>query len=414
VGTAALVLLDLLLVLAVARALRGVLGRLRQPPVMGEVLAGLVLGASVLGALPGDPSAALFTPDALAVLTALGQVAVVAYLFTVGAELDPRALRREGPAVALVAVVSFLVPWGAGAALALALHPGVAGRPPLVPFVLFLGTALAVTAFPVLARIVDARHLRGRPAGRIALGAAAGQELLVWPALAVAVALGSGDGRSPAAVLALGVAALALVVGLARLAAPAVAARWPALAGPAAIAGLAVSAGATGLAGLHLVVGAFLFGAALPPALRAGGLAALRRRPAAVISALGLPLFFALPALRVDVWALGAGGLGLLAVVLAVAVAAKLLSAAAAAAAAGSPRREALTVGALMNARGLVELVVLSVGLQAGLIDERLFAVMVLMALVTTLATGPLVDGIAVARRRRGGRATAARALAES
>jgi Kef-type K+ transport system membrane component KefB len=413
------VLLDLVLLLAVARALGGLLERARQPRVMGELLAGLVLGASVLGALPGDPAGALFPAQALAVLAVLGQVAVVAYLFGVGAELDARALRREGGAVALVSAVSFAVPWVAGAALAWFLHPGVDGEPPLPAFMLFLGTALAVTAFPVLSRIVDARDLRGRPAGRVALGAAAAQELLVWPALALAVALArggsSGAGAALGAVVASGAGALVLVLVLARVVVPAVAARRPGATGPAVLAALALSAGATELAGLHLVVGAFLLGATLPAAPRDAGLALLRTRAAAVASAALLPLFFALPALRVDVWSLGADGLALLALVLGVAGATKLLSAAGAAALAGLPRGEALTVGALMNARGLVELVVLSVGLEAGLVDERLFAVMVLMALATTLAAGPLVDLIArTARARPGaprdGRPVAARA----
>jgi Kef-type K+ transport system membrane component KefB len=153
--------------------------------------------------------------------------------------------------------------------------------------------------------------------------------------------------------------------------------------------------------GLHVVVGGFLFGAALPRAPREAGLALLRTRVATVATAITLPLFFALPALGVDPWTLGWDGLGLFALVLAVAVAAKLLSASAAAGLAGLGRREALTVGALMNARGLVELVVLSVGLQAGLIDDRLFAVMVLMALATTFAAGPLVDRLARPSRRR-------------
>jgi Kef-type K+ transport system membrane component KefB len=350
VGTLGLVLLDIALVAAVARLLGSLLSRARQPPVMGEVLAGLVLGASVLGALPGDPSGALFTPGAKAVLSLLGEAALVAYLFGVGAELDLRALRREGRVVASVAVVSFVVPWLAGAALALAIHEGVATDSPLVPFTLFLGTALAVTAFPVLARIVDGRGLRERLAGRVALAAAAAQEVLVWPALAIAVALHGAEGGAPAKLL---------------------------------------------------LPGALLLGIALPRPARAAGLALLRTGPATLASALLLPLFFALPALRVDLGALGGDGLGLLALVLAVAVAAKLASAAGAAALAGLPRREALTVGALMNARGLVELVVLTVGLEAGLIDERLFAVMVVMALVTTFATGPLVDWIGRARTGR-------------
>ncbi|CAA9478912.1 MAG: hypothetical protein AVDCRST_MAG85-534, partial [uncultured Solirubrobacteraceae bacterium] len=217
--TAGLVVIDLVLIVAVARLLRGVLARAAQPPVMAEVLAGLVLGASVLGALPGDPSGALFTPEARDVLKRLGEVALVAYLFVVGAGLDLRSLRREGRAVALVGVASFAVPWLAGAGLALVVHPSVESDPPLLPFTLFLGTAIAVTAFPVLSRIVEGRGLRGTPAGRVALAAAAAQEVLVWPLLAVAVALQGGD-ASPVRVLALGAGALALVVVLARVVVP--------------------------------------------------------------------------------------------------------------------------------------------------------------------------------------------------
>jgi Kef-type K+ transport system membrane component KefB len=405
VPPAVLALVDLLLVLAVALLLRRVLARVRQPPVMAEVLAGLVLGASVLGVLPGDPAGALFTPEAREILTVLGQIALVGYVFTVGGELDMGALRRERRAVALVAAGSYLAPFAAGALLALAIHDEVAGDPPLAAFVLFLGTALAVTAFPVLARIVDARGLAGLRAGRVALTSAAAQELVIWPSLAVALALAGAGERSVAGTAALDVLALVAVLGLARLVVPALARRAPRLAGPAALAALGLSAVATEVTGLHLVLGAFLFGAALPQAPRSAALALLRSRPAAVSSAALLPLFFALPALRVDVWILGADGLGLLAAVLAVAAAAKLLSAAGSARLAGLARRDAWTVGALMNARGLVELVVLTVGLDAGLVDERLFAVMVLMALATTFATGPLVERIGRAREPEAGAA---------
>jgi Kef-type K+ transport system membrane component KefB len=158
------------------------------------------------------------------------------------------------------------------------------------------------------------------------------------------------------------------------------------------LAALAVAATATQLAGLHLVIGALLFGATVPARPREAALRLLARRPLTLLGAALLPLAFALPALRVDVWALRGNGLVLLAVVLAVVAATKLGAATLAAAVAGLPRAAALVAGALMNARGLVELVVLAVGLDRGLIDARLFTVMVLMALATTFATGPLVD----------------------
>lgn len=321
--TAGLVLLDVALVLAVASAARVVLARLRQPPVMAEVLAGLVLGASLL-AVP------TFDGDARAVLAVLAEVAIARYLFLTAARLELGSLGAA--VVGRVAVVSFIVPLAAGAVLALALHPFVETTPPLGAFALFVGTAMAVTALPVLARIVDSHGLRHQPAGRIALAAAAGQEVLVWPLLLVAVLLVDGSGP-PSVVL--------------------------------------------------VVAGSFAAGLITPARPRARIVSALEARPLVVMSAALLPLFFALPALRVELGSLGADGLGMLVAVLLVAVPAKLLSAGVAS---GSAQ-----VGVLMNARGLVELVVLSVGLDAGLIDERLYAVMVLMALITTFATSPLL-----------------------
>ena len=396
--TAALVLVDVALVLVVSGALRRVLGRLRQPPVMADILAGLVLGATLLGTLPGDPSDALFTADARSVLGALGEAAVVAYLFAAAARFDRTALGRERRIVGAVAAGSFAVPWLAGAGLAVAVHGAVAVDPPLVPFALFLGTALAVTAVPVLARIVEERRMAGRPAARIALAAAGAQELVVWPALAVAVA-GTSSSRPAGLVLLAGLTSLAAVVALARLAGAALT-RAPRAAAPAAVLVLlGLAAAATQLAGLHLFVGALLFGVALPAQTRDAALVVFETQPLRFAQSVCLPLFFALPALKVDVWALGADGFWLLAAVLSVAVTAKLGSAALFARRAGATRGDALTVGALMNARGLVELVVLGIGLEAGLIDERLFSVMVLMALLTTFATGPLVDRLTRPRR---------------
>ena len=399
-GTAALVLLDIALVLVVSVVLRRVLDRLRQPPVMADILAGLVLGATLLGTLPGDPSGALFSAEARPVLRALGEAAIVAFLFAAAARFDRTSLRRERRLVGAVAVGSFAIPWLAGAALAVGVHRAVAVDAALVPFGLFLGTALAVTAVPVLARIIQERRMSTSPAARIALAAAGLQELAVWPALAVAIAVaGSAGSRPPGTVVLAGLASLAAVIALARLGGAALSRAPGAFAGAAALALLGLAAAATELAGLHLFIGALLFGVALPARERDLALAALDTRPLRLARFLCLPLFFALPALEVDVWALGVEGLWLLAAVLSVAVASKLGSATFFARRAGASRGDARTVGALMNARGLVELVVLAVGLEAGLIDQRLFSIMVLMALITTLATGPLVDRLHRPRR---------------
>ena len=338
-GTLLLVALDVALILVLSRLLGGVLERVQQPRVIGEVLAGVVLGASVLGVLPGDPSEALFPAEVRDVLRVIGEVALFVYVFRVVAGLDLGRLRAEGGVVARVAVVGFAVPFAAGVLVALAVLPSVAGDPPAVSFVLFLATAFGVTAFPVLARIVEQRGLQQRRAGRVALAAAAGQELFLWPALALIV--GSAGAGTPVAAI--------------------------------------------------IVLSAFAAGLGLPRAGRDRALAALDTTVGRRANALLLPVFFALPALDLDVGGLGADGFALLAFVLLVAVAGKVAGAGLAARSGGLPAREALTVGALMNARGLVELVVLGIGLRAGLLDERLYSVMVLMALATTLMTGPVI-----------------------
>lgn len=395
------VVFDVLVLAAVAAALRAVLARVRQPPVMGEVLVGIVLGVTVLGPVSAD----LFPAGARDTLQLLGQIALAGYLFTVGAHFAPETVRQEGRAVAAVAAASFLLPLGAGVALAAALDPGDAPRG---AFVLFVGTALAVTAFPVLARIVDDRGLRTTAAGRTAVAAAAGQELAVWPLLAVAVALAGGGDGDVTAVLAGGGAALAGAVLLARVVVPAVLTRtgtgWTG--GAAVLAGLAAAAFATEAVGLHLVLGSFVYAAALPAAPREAGMGLLRTRGARAGGAVLLPLAFAVPLLGVDVLALDAAAVGTLAAVLVVAVAAKFGSATVAARAAGLGRTDARTVGVLMNARGLVELVVLAVGRDAGLIGDELFAVLVLVALTTTFSAGPLLT--LVGRQRAVRRATPA------
>ncbi len=367
-------LLAAVLIVALSRLLGGVLERVGQPRVIGEVLAGVVLGTIGLHGV--------FRPGVVDGLTVIGEAALAAYVFRVVAGLDPTALRRDRDAVLSVGAASFAVPFLAGVAVAL-----VVGRTGLAA-VLFLATAFAVTAFPVLARIVEQRGLAETRPGRVSLGAAAAQELLIWPLLGVAVGL-AADG-SPVAVATRGAVALGVTVLLARF-----------LPARLALVGLAVAATASQLAGLHVVLGAFAFALALPVPVRRAAVAALHAPVPRHAIAVLLPLFFAVPALRVDLGGLLSGGLPLLAGVLAVAVSAKFASATLAAARAGLDRRDALVVGALMNTRGLVELVVLSAGLRAGLIDVRLYTAMVAMALITTLAAGPLLRRLS---RRSGGR----------
>ncbi|GAA5084385.1 hypothetical protein GCM10023259_095650 [Thermocatellispora tengchongensis] len=374
-------------VIVLAAKLAGRLAvRIGQPAVVGEIAAGVLLAAVLHGGgmtetvLPGG------VKDALHAIATFG---LVLFMFTVGHEWDPRLLRgRRGATVAIV-LGSTLLPLALGCALAWWLaattyHPA---NPAL--FVLFLGTAMSITALPVLARIVTDRGLTGTVAGGLAVVCAAVVDVLAWVVLAVVVALGGG--ASPWQMLLSVPYLLVLLFGVRPLLSF-VLRRWSGRAEFGVIlAGLFLSAAATEGLGMHYVFGAFLFGAVLP-----GKDDPVMKRQMSEIARLCrtflLPIFFVVAALAVDTTALGLSGLGELALILLVAIGAKAGGAYLGARLYGMRRGEAASVAALMNARGVTELVVLQVGLQLAVLDERLYSLMVVMALVTTALTGPLLS----------------------
>jgi Kef-type K+ transport system membrane component KefB len=393
-------LIDVALILVLARAMGTLFARMRQPPVVGEILIGILLGPSLLGCIPGDPTSVLFGPDARAALRIVGSVALATFMFTVGWGLDVGALRRHERAAATISLASALVPFALGLALAVPLHDahGVVGgeQVAFVPFALFIGASMAITAFPVLARILVDRDLARGPLGALVLSCAAIDDAVGWTlvvvVLGVLASAGSWEWARVVVELALFLLALRAVVHplLTRLLAsrrPALDEQWAAalLAG-----GALASAGVTELIGVHFVIGAFAFGLAVPRD-GAAGLAGARRR-IVPIAALLLPVYFVLPGLNVDVTSLTAGDTGELAVVFLAACAGKIGGAVTAARLRGVMWRDALAIGALMNTRGLIELVVLTIGYENGVLDRRLFTVMVLMAIGTTVLTGPLLS----------------------
>lgn len=400
-STGGIILVGIVAIGLLSRLLATALRRMRQPVVVAEIAAGVVLGAGVLGRLPGDLSATLYPHDATRLLSLLGQAALVAYLPTIvirAPEQSSEAASRR--AVMFVAALSFAVPFLLGLGLAVAIHPAfdrVGGAAvALVPFALFVATAIAVTAFPVLARIVEDRGLSRLRSGRVALAAAGVQELLIWPLVALACALASDGDLGRVAVRSL--AALLAVAVAARTVAPLAVRATVLLRVPLLLALLAGCALATDRAGLHIVLGAFLFATLLRPRERAALAAAVSIRAVRGLVAAGLPVFFALPAMNLRPGELVGDQLGLLLVTLLLAVAGKAGGAALGARLAGSPWREAGILGVLMNTRGLVELVVLTVGLTAGILDGALYSVLIAVAVITTVMTGPLVDRLA--RRR--------------
>jgi Kef-type K+ transport system membrane component KefB len=404
-------LLDTAVILLAARAGALALERVGQPGVIGEILAGVVLGPTVLGALPGDPSNALFG-DSLSVVSLVGQLGLALFMFTVGWDLDVAAVRRHTGSASAIAVVSVALPFGLGLGVAAVLYPShdtVAGAHiPFWPFALFVGAALSLTAFPVLARILREKGLDTTELGTIALTAAAVDDVLGWSALAVALAAlesgGSWDYARIVAEIAAFAAAMLVVARplLARvLRSPSPVAM--ALVVPTAL----LSAYVTDAIGVHAVFGAFLAGVAMPRLEAAPELAALRRSLSGTVALLG-SLYFVTSGMGVDIPGLRVGDLGAFVLILLAACAGKFFGAFGAARASGTDRRDAAAIGVLMNTRGLIEIVLLTVGRDAGLIDDRMFTLLALMAIITTLLTSPLLRIVAPDVARRGARAAAA------
>lgn len=389
---------DITLVFVIASLLGAAARRCGQPAVIGQILAGILLGPSLLGRLPGHLTGHLFPGDAIPYLNVLGQVAVVIFMFAVGYEIEFGTLHAHGRAVPLVALGALFVPVGLGIGCALLFRPefadlgvGHEGR----SFVLFMGAATSVTALPVLTSIVRERNLAGTTAGVVATAAAGVMDVLAWLVLAAAL-VGTGHAGPfslPVTVLLLG----CFVVVMLAVVRPAVS--WwnrpqSVLYSPVPVAFALAMAGAwvTASLGLHPIFGAFLAGLTMRGRNRVPEADVLRAMDQA--GSMILPLFFVVTGLSLNIGAVRGGAFALLAVVVVIACAGKLGPGYGISRACGLSRRDSATVATLVNTRGLTELIALNVGLDDGLLNQELFTVLVLMALITTLATGPLLSAI--------------------
>ncbi|MFJ9818693.1 cation:proton antiporter [Streptomyces sp. NPDC101151] len=393
----ATVLGDVALVVLVSWLFAGLAQRLGQPTVIGQILAGIALGPTLLGRLPGDPSGHLFPAEARPFLSVLAQIAVVLFMFVAGYEIDFRTFRAGRTAVS-VAAAALLTPMALGAAvvslcggLFSAVDPGHAGRQ---SFAMFMAVAVSITALPVLAAIVRERGAAGTAAGTVSIAAAGFMDVAAWLVLAAVLSDSGQPTRwSWPVALALLAAFVAFVLGLVRpalrwwLSRPATVLSNPV---PVALVFALGSAWVTESLGLHAVFGGFLAGLAMPR--RDGAPNADVLRPMEQTSGLLLPLFFVTTGLSVDIGTLGADGFGLLGVLLLVAIAGKAAPAYGVARLRGLDTRQSALIAVMVNTRGLTELIALDVGRSAGLIGQDLYAVLVLMALVTTFMTGPLLQ----------------------
>ncbi|BCJ50275.1 hypothetical protein Asp14428_17500 [Actinoplanes sp. NBRC 14428] len=388
-GQTTTLLVALAVIVLLSYAAGAVARRLGQPPVIGEVTLGVLLGPTLLH---GAISDAVFPTDIRPFLGALANIGVALFMFTVGAELDAMLLRGRKLVTGTVASGSIALPFALGSVLALHLfddHP-TGNR---TAFMLFMGAAMSVTAFPVLARILTDRGMSRTWLGNVALACASIDDVLAWTLLAVVVAI-AGEGAGSQWLLLLFVPYVTIMVtavraGLHRLlSCPRVLRSRQPVPLVITLVGLLLSAAFTEWIGLHFIFGAFLFGAIMP---RAAG-DPVSARISHLNGILLLPIFFIVAGLKVNLSGMTGADVVDLGLILTVAIGGKFLGAFAGARLNGMRARPAAALAVLMNTRGLTELIILTVGLQLGVLDGRLYSSMVIMALVTTALTGPLLQ----------------------
>jgi Kef-type K+ transport system membrane component KefB len=389
------------IVVALSHLLRHVARKFGQPEVIGQIFAGIALGPSLLGHLPGRITETLFPEKVLPYLAVVAQVALVPFLFAVACELDLRVLRTRRRVVPAVSVCALVIPMLLGAATALSIGPlyDPSGGPGHrdTGFVLFIAVSMAVTAVPVLASIIRERGVAGSLPGVVAMTSAGVIDALGWLVLAAAVMIAGSAEQPPfplpAVVLLLAVYLLVMVC----IVRPLLGAWLRRPGGVAAndlplVAAVAMgSAWATSALGLHVIFGAFVAGLIMPRGTDGVPDAALVR-PLQDSGALLMPIFFMVSGLSVDIGAMSRQDFALLGIFTAVAALGKLGGGILGARIGGMPLRDAAIVGVMLNTRGLTELIALNIGLQSGIIDKSLYTVLVLVALATTAVTGPLLS----------------------
>lgn len=389
------ILLALVIIILSARVVGAAFAWLGQPPVIGEVLAGILLGPSFLGAIAPAASEQLLAPEVVSHLNVLAQLGVILYLFVVGLELDTARLGHQGLEAVAISTAGMVAPFLIGSSLALALYSRLAiADVPFTVFALFLGIAFAITAFPVLARILTDLGLSGTRLGNQALACAALGDVAGWCLLALAVSVAQARIDGAVRTLFGTVVFFLLMVFAVRP----LLLRWlrrqggKLTQGVAALllVGVLAAAWATEIIGVHALFGAFLFGALIPhdsPAARQ-----MEHRLRDAVTVMLLPAYFAFTGLRTRIGLVsGVEQWFLCGLIVVVATLGKFGGTCLAARLTGVGWREAVSLGVLMNTRGLMELVVLNIGLDLGVISPALFAMMVLMALATTMTTAPVL-----------------------
>lgn len=405
------VLMQVVLIVVVARLVGSMFRRIGQPSVVGEMFAGIALGPSLMGSLAPGLSSFVFAKSSLANLATLSQFGILLFMFGVGMELDTKRLQERARSAILVSHVSILFPFALGSTAALWLYSAYRGpQTTFLAFALFMGISMSITAFPVLARILQERGLIQSPVGAIVVTSAAVDDVTAWCALAVIIALGRA--HSPANAAWTIVLAAVFVAGALLLARPVLERISLRDANPgepsprALVAALLCAfffALTTEAIGIHAFFGAFIAGTIVPknPEFRRVLFDRLYLLAALVL----VPIFFAFTGLRTEVGLLQSGpDWAVCGILFGLAILGKFGGGMIAAKVTGLSWRDSAGVGALMNTRGLVELIALNVGLDLGVLSPKIFTMLVLMALATTFMTGPVISLLGLGSSSRAGK----------
>ena len=395
----AILLAQIVTIIFAARFFGWICKKIGQPTVIGEIIAGIVLGPSLIGMYFPEFSATLFPTASLGNLQFLSQIGLILFMFVIGMELDLKVLKNKAHDAVVISHASIIIPFALGMGLAYFIYQSFAPTGvQFTSFALFLGIAMSITAFPVLARIVQERGLHKTRLGTVVITCAAADDITAWCLLAAVIAIvKAGSFVSALYIIALAALYVLLMIKVVRpfltrignlhqtkesLSKPIVAIFFLTL---------IISAYATEVIGIHALFGAFMAGAIMPDNIKFRNIFIEKVEDVALV--LLLPLFFVFTGLRTEMGLLNDPYLWkVTGLIILVAVVGKFIGSAIAAKFVGQNWKDSLTIGALMNTRGLMELVVLNIGYDLGVLTPEIFAMMVIMALVTTFMTGPALD----------------------
>ena len=393
-----ILLIQIIAVLLMVRLFGFLFKHIGQPGVIGEIVAGIVLGPSVLGYFFPDVFQALFPPESLTNLELLSQVGLVLFMFVIGMELDFSVLKNKINETLVISHAGILVPFFLGIVASYWIYEEyAAAQTAFLPFALFIGISMSITAFPVLARIIQERNMTKTSLGTLAIASAANDDVTAWCLLAVVIAIAKA-GTFASALYAIGLTALYIII-MFMVVRPFLKKVGEVYANQEVINKtfvalilliLIISSTLTEIIGIHALFGAFMAGVVMPPSI--GFRKVMMEKVEDIALVFFLPLFFAFTGLRTEIGLINSPALwGVCLLLITVAVAGKLGGCAVAARLVGESWKDSFTIGTLMNTRGLMELVALNIGYEMGVLPPSSFVILVIMALVTTFMTTPLL-----------------------